>query len=96
MLLSLDVQKKMPENDLYRYSVLFWSSFKVNQECVEDKRTFLRNDGYIESLFYFKMNCKAVFLSCCKLFAQVHANGYIFLCQERKTIKKTKTKKKNA
>lgn len=40
------------------------------------------------------MNCKAVFLSCCKLFAQVNANGYIFLCQERKTIKKNN--KKNA
>lgn len=42
-------KKKIPENDLYRYSVLFWSSFKVKQECVED-RTFLRNDGYIERI----------------------------------------------
>lgn len=50
MLLSLDVQKNIPENDLYRYSVLFGSSFQSYQECVEDKRTFLRNDGYVERI----------------------------------------------
>lgn len=51
MLLSLDVQKKKYRKMICRdNSVLFWSSFKVNQECVEDKRTFLRNDGYLERI----------------------------------------------
>lgn len=92
MLLSSDVQKN-PENDLYRYCFIL-VILRSYQECVENKkRPFLRNDTWKESLFYFKMNCKA----CVSLSLQAICPSYCkwthFICQEKTP---QKTKKKNA
>lgn len=67
--------------------------FQSYQEGVEEKENFSKDDGEKESLFYFPMNCKALFLAVSYLPKLMQMDTFYMSGKEKKH---KKTHKKNA
>lgn len=96
MLLSLDVQRTYQTMICIDNPVLFRSPFQSDQECVEDKRTFLRNDGYVESIpvSFYKCLVKLCFFLAASYLPKFMQTDTFYMSGKRNQKKEKKKRKK--